>query len=542
MISNKRYVMALMLVLSGIAGLGLIYRPDPLFLIKKNFTIFSEVYSEVSEGYVVEVDPEKLMRHGIRSMLETLDPYTVLIEESQIPEMEIMSRGGYAGVGIEVGSRGGRLVVIAPIEGYSAHRKGIKAGDVILEVNGMTVESLSADELQLQMRGDTGTTVELKIERFGLDTPLLFELTRERIEIRNITSYGIIDEAQRIGYIQLTRFGQNTAEEVRNAINDMRSGGGLNSLVLDLRNNPGGLLFEAVKTVDKFVGPGIGVVTTRGRAIESRTVFGTEEAPLFGDEPLVVLINNGSASASEIVAGALQDLDRAVIIGERSFGKGLVQIVKPLSYNVALKITTSKYYIPSGRSIQTVDYGGSNAYDQPDQVFTTRAGRKVYQHNGIDPDLHLDTGQQSMLEIALQQQNHYFFFANEYAATNDSFDAKSDLESAYNAFKAYIDRVGFTYTNQPERYFAQLEEALLEHPSGIERNLLDQLRYQITAAKSEEMNAYQDRIMKELVTELTSRFEDSANRLMSLKTYDDGMSLALRILADQQRYRSVLSP
>ncbi|MFN2374534.1 MAG: S41 family peptidase [Cyclonatronaceae bacterium] len=542
MISKKRYVMALMLVLSGIAGLGLIYRPDPLFLIKKNFTIFSEVYSEVSEGYVVEVDPEKLMRHGIRSMLETLDPYTVLIEESQIPEIEIMSRGGYAGVGIEVGSRGGRLVVIAPIEGYSAHRKGIKAGDVILEVNGMTVESLSADELQLQMRGDTGTTVEIMIERFGLDTPLLFELTRERIEVRNISSYGIIDEAQRIGYIHLTRFGQNTAEEVRNAINDMRSGGGLNSLVLDLRNNPGGLLFEAVKTVDKFVGPGIGVVTTRGRAIESRTVFSTEEAPLFGDEPLVVLINNGSASASEIVAGALQDLDRAVIIGERSFGKGLVQIVKPLSYNLALKITTSKYYIPSGRSIQTVDYDGSNAYDQPDREFSTRAGRSVYQHNGIDPDLHLEAGPQSMLEIALQQQNHYFFFANEYAANHDSFDAVSDSESAYSEFRSYIERVEFTYTNQPERYFAQLEESLLEQPSGIEGDLLDQLRTQIVAAKSGEMNAFKDRIMKDMVTELTGRFEDSANRLMSLKTYDDGMSLALRILEDQQRYRSVLSP
>ncbi|MCA1802493.1 MAG: S41 family peptidase [Rhodothermaceae bacterium] len=542
MISKKRYVMALMLVLSGIAGLGLIYRPDPLFLIKKNFTIFSEVYSEVSEGYVVEVDPEKLMRHGIRSMLETLDPYTVLIEESQIPEIEIMSRGGYAGVGIEVGSRGGRLVVIAPIEGYSAHRKGIKAGDVILEVNGMTVESLSADELQLQMRGDTGTTVEIMIERFGLDTPLLFELTRERIEVRNISSYGIIDEAQRIGYIHLTRFGQNTAEEVRNAINDMRSGGGLNSLVLDLRNNPGGLLFEAVKTVDKFVGPGIGVVTTRGRAIESRTVFSTEEAPLFGDEPLVVLINNGSASASEIVAGALQDLDRAVIIGERSFGKGLVQIVKPLSYNLALKITTSKYYIPSGRSIQTVDYDGSNAYDQPDREFSTRAGRSVYQHNGIDPDLHLEAEPQSMLEIALQQQNHYFFFANEYAANHDSFDAVSDSESAYSEFRSYIERVEFTYTNQPERYFAQLEESLLEQPSGIEGDLLDQLRTQIVAAKSGEMNAFKDRIMKDMVTELTGRFEDSANRLMSLKTYDDGMSLALRILEDQQRYRSVLSP
>jgi carboxyl-terminal processing protease len=542
MISNKRFVMALVLVLAGITGLGLIYRPDPLFLIKKNFTIFSEVYSEVSEGYVVEVDPEKLMRHGIRSMLETLDPYTVLIEESQIPEIEIMSRGGYAGVGIEVGSRGGRLVVIAPIEGYSAHRKGIKAGDVILEVNGMTVESLSADELQLQMRGDTGTTVELKIERFGIDTPLIFVLTRERIEVRNITSYGIIDEAERIGYIQLTRFGQNTAEEVRNAINEMRSNGGLKSLVLDLRNNPGGLLFEAVKTVDKFVGPGIGVVTTRGRAIESRTVFRTEEAPMFGDEPLVVLINNGSASASEIVAGALQDLDRAVIIGERSFGKGLVQIVKPLSYNLALKITTSKYYIPSGRSIQTVDYDGSNAYDQPGREFITRAGRTVYQHNGIDPDLHLEAVQQSMLAIALQQQNHYFFFANEYAADHDSFDTTSDSEAAYDAFNLYLQRVGFTYTNQAERYFAQLEQSIQEHPSGIEANLLAQLRSQIETAKSREMDIYKDQIRKELITELAARFENSSNRLISLKTYDDGMSLALRILNDQQQYRSVLSP
>lgn len=542
MIRNKRFVTALVLVLAGITGLGLIYRPDPLFLIKKNFTIFSEVYNEVAEGYVVEVDPEKLMRHGIRSMLETLDPYTVLIEESQIPEIEIMSGGGYSGVGIEVGSRGGRLVVIAPIEGYSAHKKGVKAGDVILEVNGMTVESISADELQLQMRGDTGTTVELKIERFGIDTPLTFELTRERIEVRNISRYGIIDEPGRIGYIQLSRFGQNTAEEVRNAINDMRSGGGLNSLVLDLRNNPGGLLFEAVKTVDKLVGPGIGVVTTRGRGVDTRTVFSTEEAPMFGEEPLVVLINNGSASASEIVAGALQDLDRAVIAGERSFGKGLVQIVKPLSFNVALKITTSKYYIPSGRSIQTVDYGGANAMDGADREFTTRAGRRVYQHNGIDPDLHLDERQQSMLEIALSQQNHYFFFANEYAASNNSFDPESDAEAAYRAFTTYLERVDFTWSNQAERYFAQLEQSLSEHPAGVDDELMESLRSRIESAKSQEIDAFSDHIKKELITELAGRYDDSPTRLYSLKTYDDGLSLALRILGDVQQYRSVLTP
>jgi carboxyl-terminal processing protease len=525
-----------------VLGLGLVYRPDPLFLIKKNFTIFSEVYSEVSEGYVVDVDPEKLMRHGIRSMLETLDPYTVLIEESQIPEIEIMSRGGYAGVGIEVGSRGGRLVVIAPVEGYSAHRMGVRTGDVILEVNGHKVENLSADELQLQMRGDPGSTIQLTIERYGLDQPLVFDLVRERIEIRNITTYGIIDQDSRIGYIQLSRFGQNTAEEVRNAINDMRTNGGLNSLILDLRNNPGGLLHEAVKTADKFLQPGIGVVSTRGRSVESRTVYRTEEAPMFDNEPLVVLINNGSASAAEIVAGALQDLDRAVIVGERSFGKGLVQIVRPLSYNVALKMTTAKYYIPSGRSIQTIDYAGANSYDQPDREFATLAGRKVFQHNGIEPDRNLETEEQSMLEVALQQQNHYFFFANEYVAANETFDPVNDADDAFTAFRSYLQKADFKYRNHAEQQFARLEHAIADHPSGIDPDILSELNKQIGTAKEKELDLYAFRIKRELVLELVNRYEDESDRVISLRTYDDGLNQALRILSDEESYRAFLTP
>lgn len=538
----KRFVKPVTLILAGVVLLGLIYRPDPLFLIKKNFTIFSEVYSEVSEGYVVDVDAEKLMRHGIRSMLETLDPYTVLIEESQIPEMEILSRGGYAGVGIEVGSRGDKLVVIAPIEGYSAHRMGVRAGDAIIEINGQKVENLSADELQLQMRGDPGSEIQLTIERFGLDQPLVFNLVRERIEIRNITTYGIIDEEERLGYLQLSRFGQNTAEEVRNAINDMRSGGGLNGLILDMRNNPGGLLHEAVKTADKFLQPGVGVVSTRGRTVETRSVYRTEEAPMFGEEPVVVLINNGSASASEIVAGALQDLDRAVIIGERSFGKGLVQIIKPLSYNVALKITTAKYYIPSGRSIQTVDYAGANSIDQSDAEFTTRAGRKVFQHNGIDPDIHLDSVEQSMLEVALQQQNHYFFFANEFVARHDAFDPVGDADAAYSEFRTYLDDSGFMYINQAEQHFNRLEQTLAGHESGVDQNVLEQLKNQIRAAKENDMDVYSSRVRNELVMELVNRYENESDRVVSLKTYDDGLKQALRILKDKENYHALLTP
>jgi carboxyl-terminal processing protease len=538
----KRFLIPLLIAIAALTALGLIYKPDPLFLIRKNFAIFSEVYREVSDGYVVEVDPERLMRHGIRSMLETLDPYTVLIDESQIPEMEIMTRGGYAGVGIEVGARGGRLVVIAPIEGYSAHRKGIRAGDVILEVNGMSVETLTADELQLQMRGDTGSSVTLLIERFGMDSPLLFELTRERIEIRNIARYGLVDEVGGIGYIHLTRFGQNTAEELRNAILDMREKGNLNGLVLDLRNNPGGLLFEAVKTIDKFVEPGIGVVTTRGRSVESRTAYRTEEAPMFGSEPVVVLINNGSASAAEIVAGALQDLDRAVILGERSFGKGLVQVIRPLSYNLALKITTSKYYIPSGRSIQTVDYNGTSSLDAATVDFRTRAGRQVFQHNGIDPDIHLERRQPSMLEVALQQQNRYFFFANEYVAANPAFNPETDTERAYVSFLSWLEREGFSYTNQAERHLDQLEKSLEEIPAGVDPALINRLREQIEAARRDEIRTYADVINRELVTELVQRYGENPDRLKAQKSYDDGLRQAIRILSDQQSYRAVLTP
>ncbi|HAC16841.1 MAG TPA: hypothetical protein DCE78_12985, partial [Bacteroidetes bacterium] len=301
---NKYYLISalsvLMLVLMGSA-----YRSDDFFLIKKNFTLFTEVIQEVSNRYVDETDPQRLIRHGIVSMLEMLDPYTVLIDESDNQDYEIITTGRYAGVGIEVGARNGRLVVIAPMEGYSAYQKGIRAGDIILSVDGISVSGMTLEDLNSLIRGEPGTLLILTIERTGFEQPIEFELIRENVQIKNITYYGYVDEAKTIGIVSLSHFGQNASVELRNAIQDLRTQGTLDNLILDLRNNPGGLLEEAVKIVDKFVGPGIQVVQTQGRSFDASFTSSTTEPVLF-DGGLVILQNNGSASSSEIVSGALQ--------------------------------------------------------------------------------------------------------------------------------------------------------------------------------------------------------------------------------------------
>src|SRR6056297_368532 len=343
-------------IVLAIASVGIFaQQTDIYFLIKKNFSIFSNTYENVALEYVDEVDPEVLMRTGIDAMLETLDPYTVMFNESQNEQSEIMSRGNYAGIGIEAGYRDGEVVVVAPVEGGPADNVGIRAGDVIVAVDGVSTEGLQPEEVNALTSGEVGSEVTLSIRRFGLEQTLDFTITRTRIDVSNISYTGLIGDNEEAGYIRLSQFGVNSAEEIRKAIEELMGQKELSGLVLDLRDNPGGILQEAVAIIDKFVEPGLTVVDIRGRVAEYNQTFSTEEPVMF-DKPVVVLMNGGSASASEVVAGALQDLDRAVIMGEQSFGKGLVQVVKPLPYNTSLKITVSRYYIPSGRSIQAVQY------------------------------------------------------------------------------------------------------------------------------------------------------------------------------------------
>ncbi|MDG5766101.1 S41 family peptidase [Balneolales bacterium ANBcel1] len=547
--NSPRFLLVFVLIL-GLTSAGFILRSsDSYFLIKKNFTIFSEVYESVANIYVDEVDPDRLIRRGIDAMLEELDPYTVLIDESESRRMDMVTTGQYAGVGLEVGARGGRLVVIAPTEGYSAERRGVRAGDVIVKADGIDVERMSPEDLQSLLRGDPGTTVILTIRRTGIEELLDFELTREIIEVRNVSYAGLLDTEPRIGYIHLSRFAQNAAEEVRDAILELQEEEPLEALVLDLRNNPGGLLEESVRIIDKFVPAGERVVWTEGRLPRANQTYETSETPVFPDRPLIVLQNNGSASASEIVSGALQDLDRAVVVGERSFGKGLVQIVRELSYNTSLKITTSKYYMPSGRSIQSSPFVTEEELAGMDVVpdslrtpFTTRSGRTVYEGIGIEPDVSISMPRQSMLEIALLQNSHYFFFASEYTADHDSLPPGLDLNEVYSDFLTYLDEQDFSYTTRAERHLKHvlesLEEALGEDVSGR----IADMEELIALKKEHQLEQDAETIRRELYLELLSRFEGHSGRIReSLKT--DPVALgAVELLQDSVGYATILKP
>ncbi len=546
--NSSRYLLLFILLL-GITGAGFVLRSDTYFHIKKNFTIFSEVFESVSNIYIDEVDPDQLMRRGIDAMLEELDPYTVLIDEAESRQMDIVTTGQYAGVGLEVGSRGGNLVVIAPIEGYSAERRGMRAGDVIKKVDDVDVSSMNPEDLQSLLRGDPGSDVTITIRRYGIDELLDFELTRETIEVRNVTYSGLLDvDDKRIGFILLRRFAQNAAEEVREAILELERDEPLDGLVLDLRNNPGGLLDEAVKIIDKFVPAGEKVVWTEGRLSRANQTYETSEEPVYADKPLVVLQNNGSASASEIVSGALQDLDRAVVLGERSFGKGLVQVVQPLSYNTSLKITTSKYFIPSGRSIQSTPFvseeeiaGMEKVPDSLRAKFETRSGRTVYESIGIEPDVTVSKREQSMLEIALLQNSHYFFFANEYASDLDSLPENVDQDALYDRFRNYLEEQDFQYTTRAERHLKRFRESLDESLLTEYSNQLSEMENLIQQKKEQQKDEYEEHIRQELYLEVISRFNGNSGRMATALQTDPMAIEAASILQDSDRYATIFN-
>jgi len=542
--TQKRVLWAFLLLFSVVTAGASLQNSDIFFQIKQNFTVFSEVYQEVTLRYVDEVDPQTLLRTGIDAMLESLDPYTVLIDQAEQQSLEILTRGSYAGVGIEIGARGDQIVIIAPIEGYSAERQGIRAGDIILEVDGLSVQGLTVDDMQALIAGEPGSVVTLTIRRIGFDEPLDFVLAREKVEIKNVMYASFADPDSTIGYVALSRFGQNASVEVREAITRLQQEGSMQGLILDLRNNPGGLIDEAVKLVDLFVGPELEVVRTQGRGLES-TFTSSTESPAFYQGPLVVLQNNGSASSSEIAAGALQDYDRAVLMGERSFGKGLVQVVRSLSYNTTLKITTSRYYIPSGRSIQSPSYSPENPDESmqlPDSLrnaFQTLGGRTVYDGVGVEPDVLVPIPRASLLEIALIQNNVYFDFANEYRAANEEFDYAELPDSVFQAFAAYLVDVGFTYESRAQRHLNGLRESLGADEPELDR-AMNVLQDELTDRKMADLQAYREPIAQALFAELSSRYYTDEQRFLDGLRRDDLVSQAGRLLANPGEVARVL--
>ncbi len=534
-----------LLIILAVAGAAFLpQNADIYFLIKKNFSIFSKSYENVALEYVDQVDPETLMRTGLDAMMETLDPYTVVYSESQNEQAEILSRGNYAGVGIEAGYRDGEVVVVAPTEGGPADRKGIRAGDVIIAIDGISVENLQPEEVQVLMVGEVGSDVTLTIQRLGVEQPLDFELTRERIEVRNVTHTDHVGPSENIGYIRLAQFGERSAEEVRLAMVSLMEEKEIEGLVLDLRDNPGGILQEAVSIIDKFVEPGLTVVENRGRVAEYNQTFQTREPVMF-DKPVVVLMSEGSASASEVVAGALQDLDRAVIVGERSFGKGLVQIVKQLPYNTSMAITIARYYIPSGRSIQAIDYthegrnSGVVSRRDTSRVFKTRNGREVFEGRGIDPDIKLEEEEPSLLQIALLQQGSYFDFATQYQAQNPDQDFQQLPHGIFEAFRQYLEATGFDYQTDSDELIAALERQMQDNPEAAQS--LRELKSIVEQEKSDQLLRERTEIEERLYLEILSRYKGQKARTVAALRNDPHMKRAIELINSESEMASILS-
>jgi carboxyl-terminal processing protease len=545
---TRNYAVLILLTAFLIISAAFVKSNDLFFQIKKQLTIFSDVYKEVAIQYVDEIGPAELINRSIQAMLDELDPYTVFIDEGEQQQMEILSSGSYGGIGIEAGYRGDDIVIIAPLDGYPGQRAGLRAGDVIEQINNVNVKGMSPEEVQQLTVGDVGTGISITIRRPGIDESLTFHLIRERIEVKNVNVVAKLGDNNQYGYIQLSRFGHNAAEEVRQELAEMKRSGDVHGLILDLRNNPGGLLNEAIELVDKFVEPGVTIVETRGRLSSHNTTLATTEPAIFEDLPLVVLINHGSASASEIVAGALQDLDRGVVIGENSFGKGLVQTIRPLSYNTSLKITISKYYIPSGRSIQSIDYsqrdadGNSNAILSPRRAFETKNGRVVFDGRGIEPDIRETQSASSLIDLALQRSNMYFFFVND--LTRDSGENPTGMpDDIFNRFTRYLIEQNFTFETPADRHLNSLETNIQNFSKeSAAKNNIEELKALLRDYKIAQIYDNQSIIEDNLKREWISQVLADNERDIAMLSADRIVTRAIQVLEDRYQYQVVLMP
>jgi carboxyl-terminal processing protease len=531
-----------------ILGGGFMLLPDTdLYLkINKSIDVFGRVYREITVNYVDEIDPEKFMQAGIDGMLGTLDPYTVYIDREEGDEVDLLTTGKYGGIGVTIGVRDGALKVITVMDGYSAERAGIVPGDRLMEVGGITVGTKKPDEVRNLTRGEPGTEVKVLIQRDGAAKPIEFVLIREEIQVKNVTYAGFVGDG--IGYIRLERFSRKAGEEVRQAIKEMKIQGDIKGLVLDLRGNPGGLLDAAVDVVSKFVPRGSPIVTTKGRKAEADKAYQSTEEPLLPLTPMVLLTDRGSASASEIVAGALQDLDRALIVGTRTFGKGLVQTILPLNFGAQLKITTARYYIPSGRSIQEIDYQHrdkngvfATVPDSLKREFKTSKGRKEFEFGGIAPDSVVRDEDVGPMVRELMKRALLFKFANSYIASHRAEKITGVDESILSAFRTFLEREKFDYQEEMEGKITELRQvAERSHYSKDVSETLDRLELALQKEKTHGFERYKDHITNELNIELMARLQGDRGRIEASLKEDLPLLAAEGLLKDRKTYTKKL--
>ncbi len=542
-----RIIIVLTLVLvAGISTGFLVNQETRDFRIAKNLDIFFTLFREINTFYVDEIDPDKMVKAGIDNMLKTLDPYTVYYPESEVDEFTFMTTGKYGGIGSLVRSSGDYVVISEVYKKFPADMAGIKAGDLLKKVDGTSLKGLSTDKVSEKLKGNPGTDITLTIERNGKEKD--YPLKREKIIIPPVPYYGMIDS--KTGYIRFTSFTQNCIEDVKNALTALKTNNP-QQIILDLRGNPGGLLTEAVDIVNLFVGPGNEVVSTKGKVKQFDENFKTIKPAIDEKIPLAIIINRGSASASEIVAGAIQDLDRGIIVGQRSYGKGLVQITRPLSYNTQLKVTTAKYYIPSGRCIQARDFSHPNEDGSvgiiPDSLiseFKTKNGRIVKDGGGIAPDVESISEPLSQIAAELYLRNYIFDFATKYFWEHPEIKTPGQFsfsDSDYSEFKTFLINRNFSYKTGTEESLAELiTNAKKEKYYDIHKDLFSDLEKDIAHSLGQDLTLFRSEITDLIEDEIISRYfyEDGAISWTLKK--DEQVSKALEILNNKEKYSSIL--
>lgn len=520
------------------------------FEIAKNLDIFATLFREVNATYVDEVDPGTLVKTGIDAMLESLDPYTNYIPENMVEDFRTLNTGQYGGIGAYTRKIGNRTVVTMVLEGYTAQRSGLKIGDEVLKIDNIELSRLEPGEEGHLMKGQVGTPVSLTIKRMGSDQPIKLDFKREKIKVSNVPYFGMLDN--NIGYIQLQEFTPDAGKEVKNALVALKAKGAT-SLVLDLRNNPGGLLHEAVNICNLFIPKGKLVVSTRGKIQEHNQSYETLNAPVDTEMPVTVLINRGSASASEIVAGTLQDYDRAVIVGEKSFGKGLVQLSRPLSYNAQLKVTTAKYYTATGRCIQVLDYShrreDGSVISVPDslkQEFKTVNGRNVYDGGGIDPDVKLQPSEAHAITQKLYYDGFIFDYATLYAFNHPTLAEPrkfSLTNEEYQQFVHWMKGKNYAYSSDLDQQLSDLTRQAEREKYYTElKPMLDQIRTRIEENKKTELMLYKDEIKKLLEEDIIARYYLERGSVESSFKYDQELKKACEVLLNKSQYAKLLKP
>ena len=514
-----------------------------LFAIRKNFGLFAEIYETLAGQYVDPVDAERLMRTGIASMTDDLDPYTVFFDESTTAAGRLQQTGDVGGTGVIVQSVGGQLVVVSVTDASAGESQGVRPGDALVSVGGRDASSLTAAAAANVLEGEPGSTVELVVTREGEEAELRFVLVRAETPRDDVSYAGFVRPG--VGYVRLTQFLGPASAQVRDAIEGLQAEGEVRALLLDLRGNPGGLLEEAVEIVGLFVPSGTVVSTTNGRAAGMGKTYATQVRPLLPETPVAVLVDNGSASASEIVAGALQDLDRGLVVGETTFGKGLVQIVRPMPYGTALKLTVGRYTTPSGREIQRLDYRqGERAEavgDARRTTFRTTTGRTVRDGGGIEPDVPVELGAESELERALVRTAAFLRFANRYAAENPSLPPNFRADAALLAdFQRFVQREGVEYQTDAERALATLADALSTAGYDGADDEQTALARAVEQEKARDFDRHAPRLGIRLQQEILARYMDQRGQAAAALTDDPVVLAAIAAVTDAGAYAEAL--